>query len=1413
MMAASTKLLSEAPLGSKIAGNSSNNPGVSFNNTGINYGQQIGEIKQQYFTTISDETSHKSFAESSFRKYQNLRLPSTCDWLLEDESYKAWDKCKIQRVRISGKVGCGKSTLVARAIEEAQRKEKTDKGHRVLYFFASKHVSLGSLSDVDEARLKDLQPTLKNVLLTFWDQLGVDEDGGIGSAATKDFSEHELKDGIILKLKDSKATHISMFIDGNDKIEVSLLSSHTQAGRANSEIRVTTDKNGQDMKEFLRARLSKKILQQNEAEKDSTEEKDTAGKELTMEEKEEAEDIVEKIMKRAQEMFLWAAVMLDLVCRAHDKKERDQVLERLLVPKSIQDDYEKLVEGWEGKTARGRLEEWQRKLARQATGLLAHKQGLLSYDALTEVLDEELPEPGAQKREAEKQLREAEKQLRKAEEQLREAEARKRKAEVQRQEAEVRKLEAEVRKLEADAPKREAEVRKRVSQEVVDCCSPFVEYDGDLRIFRFAHPSMHDFFVNRDASRTSFADQTLAYLCRPAFRRGPFSGAEWWDMGELRPFLDRHSFLGFAAANWVEAVRSSKAANGQNRKSTRNLLAELYRSEDNLLLAFQVLRLAAHDSVPTQLRSAHIFSLFGLFDNLFSSSSRFTTVLDAAIADSDGRNALHWALHANDQYTRLQTARILLPADKQQATDMMAARDPTDLTPLHYAARQGDLGVVRLLLGRDPDKKRVLDFCSKKYGTPLMMAAKHGHVDIVKELINAGADLDIECDVGNVLHAAAAAAPDKAAHACVEVILREHPRPRRLDVNCHDVGTPLHMAAYHGCETVVKLLLENDFSAREKSWEHCSTITAAAAGCRRGTDPKPFIRIMEMLHDAGAKPHAVGTSGYFALHHAAQFNQPEIARFLHNCGADCRQKSTVGTPLDLAVGLGHVKVVMALLEPRQKRQRAHIREKSERQKRQAEKERKRKEEKKAKSASRDDSIRRRVLLAFWEPLWHSAVAANDMTRIYWLVDQYEQTCGAAIQQKTSWLVKALAPLGTAVFASVVGLMERPREQQQKHQKPTHWRRKASQVLSSTTKGILRLHAFCDTTLSYFQLKVHNDRRLRSATVGTEFDASTYEEILDRLTLAAVHMLSKAFEHNNLDAVSPLAEAWIDALLTIKSVGLLEKLVEKRAQALKLILTDTSKSPAEKRHDAGILAKVGIELLAVALKRSHRDDAGAARLARSLSKLWASALHDAGGPAADATRVEDIHHVCNAFLEMFRHACELPSSSTSEQDEQSERVKRVRLLALVGAEIVVEAVRTDNEPLINNMRRMMDESRNSAATAGLTKDVQEVLMEKLDSLEKAGSTAPPKGEGEKRDSVIDGQTTPVHNDKEMGEEVGGKDRGSNGKSNANEGGDHERSEDDTTNDGSSENNGEELKVDEEVESRRLRITLRILRGEE
>ena len=69
-------------------------------------------------------------------------------------------------------------------------------------------------------------------------------------------------------------------------------------------------------------------------------------------------------------------------------------------------------------------------------------------------------------------------------------------------------------------------------------------------------------------------------------------------------------------------------------------------------------------------------------------------------------------------------------------------------TELHEAAKRGHLDAVRLLLehGADPNAREPGDNT-----TPLHWAAAHGHVDVVRGLLDAGADVH---GVGDVKHLA-----------------------------------------------------------------------------------------------------------------------------------------------------------------------------------------------------------------------------------------------------------------------------------------------------------------------------------------------------------------------------------------------------------------------------------------------------------------------------------------------------------------------------------------------------------------------------------------------------------------------------------------------------------------------------------
>ncbi len=65
-------------------------------------------------------------------------------------------------------------------------------------------------------------------------------------------------------------------------------------------------------------------------------------------------------------------------------------------------------------------------------------------------------------------------------------------------------------------------------------------------------------------------------------------------------------------------------------------------------------------------------------------------------------------------------------------------------TPLHYAATSGNEDLLRYLL----DQNAYIDAQSPNHTTPLMMAARHDHVDSVRLLVEAGADPTPRNDAG-----------------------------------------------------------------------------------------------------------------------------------------------------------------------------------------------------------------------------------------------------------------------------------------------------------------------------------------------------------------------------------------------------------------------------------------------------------------------------------------------------------------------------------------------------------------------------------------------------------------------------------------------------------------------------------------
>lgn len=153
---------------------------------------------------------------------------------------------------------------------------------------------------------------------------------------------------------------------------------------------------------------------------------------------------------------------------------------------------------------------------------------------------------------------------------------------------------------------------------------------------------------------------------------------------------------------------------------------------------------------------------------------------------------------------------------------------------LMLAARSGDLEQVKELLasGAEPDPKGI--------ATPLYFAAQGGRLEIAVLLLEGGADPNAQSDWGTPLHIAA-----RRGHIGVATNLLQHgadPNSKGGDLD----NTPLHDAALGGATEIGRLLIEQgaNVNARNKEFE-----PPVHLAVERGK-----LEIAELLRKAGARP-------------------------------------------------------------------------------------------------------------------------------------------------------------------------------------------------------------------------------------------------------------------------------------------------------------------------------------------------------------------------------------------------------------------------------------------------------------------------------------------------------------------------------------------------------------------------------
>ncbi len=108
------------------------------------------------------------------------------------------------------------------------------------------------------------------------------------------------------------------------------------------------------------------------------------------------------------------------------------------------------------------------------------------------------------------------------------------------------------------------------------------------------------------------------------------------------------------------------------------------------------------------------------------------------IEDAIGWTSLHYAA----QYNRIEEVSSIVSQPKSILWLSLDAKSHAGITPLHVAASHGHIEIVKLLLdaGASVNAKSSTNNLFNPNATPLQLASCYGHADVVQLLLERGAD-------------------------------------------------------------------------------------------------------------------------------------------------------------------------------------------------------------------------------------------------------------------------------------------------------------------------------------------------------------------------------------------------------------------------------------------------------------------------------------------------------------------------------------------------------------------------------------------------------------------------------------------------------------------------------------------------
>ena len=219
-----------------------------------------------------------------------------------------------------------------------------------------------------------------------------------------------------------------------------------------------------------------------------------------------------------------------------------------------------------------------------------------------------------------------------------------------------------------------------------------------------------------------------------------------------------------------------------------------------------------------------------------------------------------------------------------------------DSTPLHVAALQNDLAILRLLLQKGADSS-VKDWSGR---TPLEAACETGNEAAVRLLLEKGAEPTSRSpNFDTLLHRAS----EGGSEAVVQLLLDLGASPTAQDSK---KSTALHLAARFGREVVLQLLLNVGANIEAQDAHDERPLHSASDSGDKAT--------VQLLLDRGANFEAQDSFGKIALHFASRCWNTAVVELLIGSGADVTANGASGTPLHRAAYSKRAEIAKLLFD-------------------------------------------------------------------------------------------------------------------------------------------------------------------------------------------------------------------------------------------------------------------------------------------------------------------------------------------------------------------------------------------------------------------------------------------------------------------------------------------------------------------